>query len=87
MLFVEKGLGRPKEPRDMGEGLLLLPGLTARGGAAVTGELDFSTQSPMKGPPKGSFDDEEVGRDDDGCIMLKLLAGLALKCGSCCWCC
>ena len=75
--------GRPKEPRDIGEGLLLLPGFMFRGMFCWIGVLcirlgwicwvcdpDLTTQSLMKGPPKGSFDEEEVGRDDDEGIML-----------------
>jgi hypothetical protein len=75
--------GRPNEPRDMGEGLLLLPELMFRGMFCCirlfcirlgwicwVGEPDLATQSPMKGPPKGSFDEEELGRDDDEGIML-----------------
>ena len=76
-------LGRPKEPRDMGEGLLLLPGLMLRGvlcwiglfciivgWLGWIGDPDLSTQSPMKGPPKGSFDEGEVDLDDGEGIML-----------------
>ena len=55
------GLGRLKEPRDIGEGLVA-------GGGGAGGEFmlccgfDSDFQLDSTGPPKGSFDDAESGR-------------------------
>jgi len=51
------GLGRPKEPRDMGGGGDLV--VRCGGGRGLVG---MCTWRAMRGPPKGSLEEEESGR-------------------------
>ena len=57
------GLGLPKEPRDMGEGLVTCGG-GGGGDCAACCCFGGNCQFDAIGPPNGSFDDPESGRDE-----------------------
>ena len=90
-VFDRDCLGRPREERDMGDGLELLlldtfdmaDMLLWRGALLDVCWDCLRARSPTKGPPKGSFADDEFGRELE--FELRPTCGIALNCGRGFW--
>ena len=74
--FWDPGLGRPKEPREKGDGLLDALELDWMDAVLGVSGPDRLLQSLIKGPPNGSLELEESGR----CVEV-------VKAGNNCCCC